>query len=42
MLMEDDPRYAELIRAFENAVPSDSYLIFMGFRVDADFARRLQ
>jgi len=40
MLAEDDPSHAELTRAFDNAVPSDSYLVFMGFCPGADFVRR--
>lgn len=40
MLKTDDPNHADLARAFDNAVPSDSYLVFMGFCPGADFSRR--
>ncbi len=40
MLEEDDPSRSELTRAFDNATPSDSYLVFMGFCPGADFSRR--
>ena len=39
-LAEDDPSRAELTHAFDNAVPADSYLVFMGFCPGADFKRR--
>lgn len=39
-LVENDPSREELTRAFDNAVPTDSYLVFMGFCPGADFKRR--
>jgi hypothetical protein len=40
MMAQQDPSRAELELAFENATPSDSYLVFMGFCPGADFSRR--
>ena len=40
MIEVADPHRAELMRAFDNATPSDSYLVFMGFCPGADFSHR--